>query len=313
MRIKISLMALWVAVSTVFATESFITWNGLDGSSHIQTGIDKGVYSGYLYSYFDDFDGGMSIINWDYEHFDWDGTGDYFAELLEQYHGMSGTAVLDPGSLDYLPFVGVGFWVAGVKSDKDQTPLPADISAWGGLCVTYSSEADMSLELVPEQKHVSNIAKERYSAALPKTEADKKIVLSWSDFKEGEAVSQKTTTVQFILQAEPGSYHFNICAIGPKDGTCPEQCGTPSAGIQIARGTSAVKAILNGRSLGFTGIKSNAAIEILNSLGQVVMKGAINNATSNAATLNLAALDAGIYMVRVNGKNVNFAKKIVLR
>jgi hypothetical protein len=39
------------------------------------------------------------------------------------------------------------------------------------------------------------------------------------------------------------------------------------------------------------------------------MKGAINN----AATLNLTSLNAGIYMVRVSGKNVNFAKKIVLR
>lgn len=311
MRIKISLMALWVAVSTVFATESFITWNGLDGSSHIQTGIDKGVYSGYLYSYFDDFDGGMSIINWDYEHFDWDGTGDYFAELLEQYHGMSGTAVLDPGSLDYLPFVGVGFWVAGVKSDKHQTPLPADISAWGGLCVTYSSEADMSLELVPEQKHESNIAKERYSAALPKTEADKKIVLSWSDFKEGEAVSQKTTTVQFILQAEPGSYHFNICAIGPKDGTCPEKCGEPNAGqgFRTASAAANAKAILDGRTLGFTGIQS-ATVEIMNSLGQVVARGAIEGA---ASTINLSSLDAGTYLVRVVGKSVDFTNKILLK
>lgn len=311
MRIKISLMALWVAVSTVFATESFITWNGLDGSSHIQTGIDKGVYSGYLYSYFDDFDGGMSIINWDYEHFDWDGTGDYFAELLEQYHGMSGTAVLDPGSLDYLPFVGVGFWVAGVKSDKHQTPLPADISAWGGLCVTYSSEADMSLELVPEQKHVSNIAKERYSAALPKTEADKKIVLSWSDFKEGEAVSQKTTTVQFILQAEPGSYHFNICAIGPKDGACPDKCGEPNAGqgFRTASAGANAKALLDGRTLAFTGVRS-ATVEIMNSLGQVVARGAIEGA---ASTINLSSLDAGTYLVRVVGKSVDFTNKILLK
>ena len=311
MRIKISLMALWVAVSTVFATESFITWNGLDGSSHIQTGIDKGVYSGYLYSYFDDFDGGMSIINWDYEHFDWDGTGDYFAELLEQYHGMSGTAVLDPGSLDYLPFVGVGFWVAGVKSDKHQTPLPADISAWGGLCVTYSSEADMSLELVPEQKHVSNIAKERYSAALPKTEADKKIVLSWSDFKEGEAVSQKTTTVQFILQAEPGSYHFNICAIGPKDGACPDKCGEPNAkqGINAASAGANAKALLDGRTLAFTGVRS-ATAEVMNSLGQIVAKGVIEGP---ASTLSLAHLNAGIYLVRVAGENAHFTSRITLK
>jgi len=81
----------------------------------------------------------------------------------------------------------------------------------------------------------------------------------------------------------------------------------------MARGTSAVNAILNGRTLGFTGIKSTATVEVLNSLGQVVTKGSINNATNNAATLNLAALGAGIYMVRVSGKSFIFAKKIVLR
>ena len=70
---------------------------------------------------------------------------------------------------------------------------------------------------------------------------------------------------------------------------------------------------MNGRTLGFTGIKSTATVEVLNSLGQVVMKGAINNAINNAATLSLASLNAGIYMVRVSGKNVNFAKKIVLK
>ena len=34
---------------------------------------------------------------------------------------------------------------------------------------------------------------------------------------------------------------------------------------------------------------------------------------NNAKTLDLAPLKAGTYMVRVNGKNVNFAKKIILR
>jgi hypothetical protein len=70
---------------------------------------------------------------------------------------------------------------------------------------------------------------------------------------------------------------------------------------------------MNGRTLGFTGIKYTATVEVMNSLGQIVMKGVINNTTSNAATFNLATLNAGIYMVRVSGKNVNFAKKIVLR
>ena len=128
------------------------------------------------------------------------------------------------------------------------------------------------------------------------------------------AAAKQLAIVRFKMQAAPGDYHFKICAVGPKDGTCPEQCGTPSsASIRVARGTSAVNAVLNSRMLGFTGIKSAATVEVMNTLGQVVMKNAINNASDNAATLNLASLDAGIYMVRVSGKNVYFAKKIVLR
>jgi hypothetical protein len=84
---------------------------------------------------------------------------------------------------------------------------------------------------------------------------------------------------------------------------------TPPEAIKVARGTSAPKAILKGRTLGFTGV-SHATAEVLNSLGQVVAKGAIDNA---ASTLKLAHLDAGIYMVRVSGKFLNYSSKIVIK
>ena len=69
-------------------------------------------------------------------------------------------------------------------------------------------------------------------------------------------------------------------------------------------------AVLNGRTLAFTGIKSTATAEILNSLGQVVAKGSIEG---NATTFNLSHLDAGIYLVRVVGKSTNFTNKIMLK
>ena len=156
----------------------------------------------------------------------------------------------------------------------------------------------------------------------PYTNKGKKVVVSWSDLKQpswyngsvkidGTTAAKQLVAVKFKLQAEPGSYDFNICAIGPKDGTCPEKCGIPSSevGIKFVRAMSAPKAILNGRTLGFTGIKSTATVEVLNSLGQVVMKGAINNAT----TLNLAHLETGTYLLRISGKSVNFTDKIVLK
>ena len=120
--------------------------------------------------------------------------------------------------------------------------------------------------------------------------------------------------IHFKLQADSGEYRFNICAVGPKDGICPEECGISSSemGFKIARGTNetaAAKTILNGRTLHFTGV-SHATAEVMNSLGQVVARGAIEGA---ASTLNLAHLDAGIYMVRVTGKSVNFTNKIIIK
>ena len=49
---------------------------------------------------------------------------------------------------------------------------------------------------------------------------------------------------------------------------------------------------------------------IVNTQGQTVVRGTIDITT---ASLNLASLDAGVYMIHVNGKNVNFAKKIILK
>ena len=165
-------------------------------------------------------------------------------------------------------------------------------------------------------------AEKSQGAKRPYTNIGKKVVVSWSDFKQpswhdgsvkfdGETAAKQLVAVKFVLQEEPGEYNFNICAVGPKDGTCPEKCGmpTPPEAIKVARGTSAVKTILKGRTLGFTGV-SHATAEVLNSLGQVVAKGAIDNA---ASTLKLAHLDAGIYMVRVSGKFLNYSSKIVIK
>jgi hypothetical protein len=65
-----------------------------------------------------------------------------------------------------------------------------------------------------------------------------------------------------------------------------------------------VKASLSGRTLSFSGVKA-AKAEVLNLQGQVVMSG------STASAMNLASLDAGVYMVRVAGANLT--QKILLK
>ena len=323
---KFLLTALCAATST-FAGP-FITWNGADENAYniwrVETGLlNETEMSGFWFTYGDDGEGGESKIYWDVDPCR-DCSIYWLEPIIDDCKGMCGTAILKKWNSPHTAFTGIGFNVVGQLSEKDWTLVTGDASSWGGLCVTYTSDTDISLELGLGDATDSTINYANPAVNLPASKNSNRMVFSWSDFKQpssydgdvkidGETAAKQLATVKFKIQAEDGNYRFNICAVGPKDGTCPEQCGMSSAGIQIARGTSAVKAILNGRTLGFTGIKSTATAEVLNSLGQVMMKGAINNATNKEATLSLASLNAGIYMVRVSGKNVNFAKKIVLR
>ena len=325
-----SLFAVSIAMSTTFAAGTFETWNGADEEQQIQTGLGNQTETqGLWYIYGDDAEGGASRAVCPATGID--PPFIYCIDItLTLCKGFCSTAELNKSSLTSQPYIGFGFNIVGEASETDNTPTAGNASSWGGLCVTYTSDTDLQLELGLGETVDSTINYANPAVTLPAAKAanilspngksGNKVVVSWSDFKQpswydgavkfdGETAAKQLVAIHFKLQADPGNYDFNICAIGPKDGTCPEKCGTPNAGIQIVRGTSAVSAVLNGRTLGFTGIKSTATAEVMNSLGQVVMKGAINN----TATLNLTSLNAGIYIVRVSGKNVNFTKKIVLR
>ena len=336
---KKSLLAALCATSVICAG-SFETWDAAKifeeflPNFQIHTGLGNGLETeGYWYSYKDNNISGSSVIVWPVST-DLFYSNESLDPVIMECKGLAGTAILSKGSYEYDPYVAVGFNVVGETSDTNPAPDIGDASAWGGLCVTYMSDTDIALELGLGETVDSTINYANPAITLPAAKATdyfspngkdgNKVVVNWSDFKQpswydgavkidGETAAKQLAAIHFKLQADAGNYDFNICAVGPKDGTCPEKCGTSSTRIQIARETSAVKAILNGRTLGFTGIKASATVEVMNSLGQVVMKGVINNAMNNAKTLDLAPLKAGTYMVRVNGKNVNFAKKIVLR
>ena len=332
-KVATTLFAASVTSVSAFAAGTFETWNGADESPQIQTGLGNETESnGYWYTYEDYDAGGQSSFSCVTNAID-----PPFITcvdvMLDVCKGFCGSAVLSKGSYTGQPFIGVGFSIVGETSSTNPISAAGDASAWGGLCITYVSDIDMRLELGLGSKVDSTIsyanpavtlpAEKSLGAQPPYTNKGKKVVVSWSDFKQpswydgdvkidGETAAKQLVAVKFILQEDPGKYFFNICAVGPKDGTCPEKCGIPSSEVEIkvSRSVSATKAILNGRTLGFTGIKSTATAEILNSLGQIVATGAIEG---DATTLNLSHLDAGIYLVRVVGKSTNFTNKIVLK
>ena len=309
----IKLAAAFCAVSAVYAAGTFQLWDGEEGKSQVQTGLDNNTEtSGYWFSYADNDDGGKSKVVWPVDTRT--DTGESLDSVITHCKGVCGTAILSKSTLKYNPFVGIGFNIAGEPLGGGD-PDAADATDWGGLCITYPSDTQADLELGLgafdiDINYANPVAKLSKTTEAPVTRAipwDKFSQPSWytgSTKISGPEAAKRLVAVKFKIQALDGEYEFNIKKIGPYTA-----CGQGEA-IKVARGASAVKTILNGRTLGFTGIKSAATVEIKNSLGQVVMKGSIDNA---AATLNLTSLDAGIYMVQVNGKNLNFAKKITLK
>ena len=102
----------------------------------------------------------------------------------------------------------------------------------GGVCITYSSEIAPVLEMSLGDEMDATIEYALPVAALPKSVAGTTKFLKWSDFKQptwykgstkinGEQASKMLSALRFRLQAAPGSYAFNIQAIGPYNGgTC---------------------------------------------------------------------------------------------
>ncbi len=314
---KLTIASALLVGSAAFAFE---TWIGTDLTEQIATGIANDTETaGYWFDYGDGGDGGKSAVTWPVPKGNEYSDGS-MSPIIEHCGGICGTAVLDKGTLTYNPFVGIGFNVVGETSTTDNTPAAGDASSWGGLCITYTSEAAPSLELGLGDEVDASIGYANPAASLPKSTVGTSKTITWAEFKQpswykgdtkmsGTDAAAQLVAVKFKLQATAGSYQFNICAVGPATGgTCPASCAAPvpkQEGIKAVRGASAAKAILSGRTLSFSGVKAGTA-EVLNLQGQVVAKGDVSS------TLSLASLDAGVYMVRVAGK-VNFTNKIVLK
>ena len=220
-------------------------------------------------------------------------------------------------------FVGIGINIVGEASETDHTPQPGDASAWGGVCIAYSSDVGAKLELGLGDAKDKDIGYDNPSVSLPKAESGMAKDFAWSEFKQqgwesgkpiaSEDAAKILVALKFKIQGPDGSYHFNIMSIGPNKGGCAVTGGSlPSGGGEGGSAAigdvsmSSAKAILSGRTLSFSGI-SNAKVEILNLQGQIVMKG------SAASSMNLMGLDAGVYMVRIAGKAVNMSQKILVK
>ncbi|MBO5422540.1 MAG: T9SS type A sorting domain-containing protein [Fibrobacteraceae bacterium] len=301
---KILIASAFLAAATMVS--ALTTWSGPNGDYRVDTGLDDGSdESGYWYTYADDANGGSSAITWPVP------TGNEYDDnaldpIIDNCGGLCGNVSLGAG-YDY-PFAGLGFNLTG----PSQTG--ADVTSWGGVCITYSASVAPILEVAPEDE-ATVTEYNNYMSKLKVAASKTTVNLAWSDFKQesgwGVTVPQASylgmvAAVKVKFSGKAGtSGDFNIMEVG-ENGQCP---GGGSDAISAPVAASSVKAMLSGRTLSFSGINSVAAAEVINLQGQVVLKGAV----SASSSLNLASLDAGVYMVRVAGKAVNHSQKIVLK
>lgn len=205
------------------------SWMGVEGAPFIETGLDNGSEAaGYWFVFGDSIDGGLSYIEWPVPL-----GNEYDAKAMEPVievcSGVCGTAHLNAGTLEYKPFVGVAFNIAGMvgayKEDNLDDADLADASAWGGICIVYSSDLPATIELGFGAYKDKAITYDYPFVTLPKSVISSERCFEWSAFKQagwgmgdkitGEEAGAELASIKFKIQAQDGSSgNFNISAIG---------------------------------------------------------------------------------------------------
>ena len=196
------------------------SWVGADDGSRAITGLDNGTEtSGYWYWYNDKADGGNSRIDWPVEEAE---EGDMLKPVIEACQGLCGTFTLDQGSLDYKPFVVLGFNIAGTETFYGGSATPADISAWGGLCIGYSSTTDVELYLSYGDEKDAAMGYDFPSVTMPISTEGTVECYRWKQFSRGwgmdphmDQLVKGAASVKYRIQGESGTEgEFNIMSVG---------------------------------------------------------------------------------------------------
>lgn len=297
MKMNILTASALLAAASAFAFE---TWTGTESVYQINTELDAGgEKAGYWFIYADDADGGASKITWPVP------AGNDYSEtaldpIIDYCGGVCGTFSLNKGTLDYNPFVGIGFNIAGSADADSEVMEAADATAMGGICIGYSVDAAAALEMGLGDAVDATLGYDNPFVTLPKSATGVVKEFTWDKFKQagwgkgkisGAEAAAKLVALKFKIQAASGtSGQFNIMSFGANGGGCT---AGSSAALEAKAAQVSLKAQLAGRTLSFG--KTVAKAEVISLQGQVVM------AASSVSSMDLSKLQAGVYMVRAEG------------
>ena len=303
---RVLFAALACAATTVLAANSVnptFLWDatsddGCDG--RVETGSTK--TGGYWYEYNDSKDGGTSKLD-EPDDFVYKGQSFYcpaYDLLAEQYRGYKMTVKLGEGYEK--PYAGFAFNI------WDEEQQGADITAWGGLCLEYSSDLDFSIVIEAENEGTVTALAD-FSKVVSKTDSVKVVDFEWKDFQG--AMLDSATKAAVLSDAATVKLHFSGEA-GTKGDFFLKKVGSYG---QCSGSTDAIKPVANsqmnvsvsGRTVNFGRVAPSAKVSVMDLRGQVV-----KSATA-ASTMDLSALPAGIYMLRIESQDVNHVQKVILK
>ncbi|MCR4624931.1 MAG: InlB B-repeat-containing protein, partial [Lachnospiraceae bacterium] len=207
-------------------SKSGFLWDGKAGSAFVNTNLDDELIGSDWYVITDNADGGKSKVVFNQANPYGDGST-ISNEDIAMYSGISGTAVLDKGTLKYNPYVYICFDICGKY--EDGSPIPADVSNyWDGLVISYMCDCNATLELGLGDDVDARIGYENPSVDLKANDKGKVETLLWRVFKQPawlnadqkidiEKAVTTLATVKIKIQAPDssgGTFHFMIDRIG---------------------------------------------------------------------------------------------------
>lgn len=206
------------------ATDGFSLWDGAKGSNQVSTGNKKG---GYWYTYTDKSNKGESTLEWDTDaEVGSTYSDDDLTPVIKACGGLCGKFnLVAGGNTDCAPYVAVAFDIGNGKAGEDLT-------AAGGICVTYTSTMPIEVDLGLGSKDADygyNIP----GYILKVSAAAKTVDIAWDDFVQqwssddeisGEEAAAMLVTLKFQVKGEAveedgGDGTFLISKVGPL-GSC---------------------------------------------------------------------------------------------
>ena len=188
-------------------------WNGFAlPLTYVETGLDNGTEtSGYWFSFGDEESGNGKVVYPSTPGIDYTTTDQVFD------YCMGACGELQFAKEGYL---GVGFHVAGIVDPMDDNSLvaKANISSWGGLCVTYASESDLEVVLTYAQTSGFGDFSRMPKTTLPKSIELKTVCLDWKNYfmsVYSEVSWTFMTSVLFVVHGDANAKsRFNIRGLG---------------------------------------------------------------------------------------------------